>query len=114
MFENDDDLKAAFRRVEPPPGFEQRVLARLDEPRQARAKSPAGLGFAAWAGVAAMAMLSIGGINAYQQEREQQRAIAARDQLLLALQITGKTLDSVRDQLNSNTNNSGSTTAPGK
>lgn len=113
MFENDDDLKAAFRRVEPPPGFEQRVLARLGEqPRPKR--QAAGLGFAAWAGVAAMAMLSIGGItayqiSAYQQEREQQRAIAARDQLLLALQITGKTLDSVRDQLNS-----GGTTAPGK
>lgn len=108
MFENDDDLKAAFRRVEPPPGFEQRVLARLGEqPRPKR--QAAGLGFAAWAGVAAMAMLSIGGIDAYQQEREQQRAITARDQLLLALQITGKTLDSVRDQLNS-----GGTTAPGK
>lgn len=97
MFENDDDLKAAFRRVEPPPGFEQRVLARLDDQRP-RPK-PAGFGFAAWAGVAAMATLSVGGIDAYMQQRELQRAIDARDQLLLALQITGKTLDSVRDQL---------------
>ncbi|BDC51812.1 hypothetical protein F183_A41270 [Bryobacterales bacterium F-183] len=103
MFENDDDLKAAFPRVEPPPGFEQRVMARLNEP--AKVRKTATFGFAAWAGVAAMAMLSVSGINAYQQEREQQRAIAARDQLLLALQITGKTLDSVRDQLNSNNNN---------
>ncbi|MBS1834857.1 MAG: hypothetical protein JST65_19210 [Acidobacteria bacterium] len=103
MFENDDDLKAAFRRVEPPPGFEQRVMARLDEDAGSRPRikqASSGFGFAAWAGIAAMAVLSLGGISAYQQEREQQRAMAARDQLLLALQITGKTLDSVRDQIN--------------
>ncbi len=100
----EDDLKAALRPVDPPAGFEQRVLARLGDPGRGNARqhiaSPGR--FTAWAAAAGMAFASIGGIAIYRHQQEQRRGLEARDQLLLALQITGKKLDAVRNRINTN------------
>lgn len=99
----EDDLRAALRPVEPPEGFEQRVLARLDESGGNR-RGPART-FSAWAAAAGLAFASVAGIAVYNHQQQEalqrQRALDARDQLILALQITGKKLDAVRAQINS-------------
>ena len=92
MFE--DDLKLALRRVDPPVGFEGRVLARLYE-----RESPRPWRFTAWAAAAGLAFASFAGVAIYQYQ-QQRRAIEARDQLLLALRVTGQKLDAVRDRIN--------------
>jgi hypothetical protein len=96
QFEN--DLKEALRQVDPPPGFEQRVLARLARESAAAHRRPSR--FTAWAAAAGLAFASLGGVAIYQYQ-QQQRAIKARDQLLLALRITSQKLDVVRSRINS-------------
>jgi hypothetical protein len=96
MFE-DDDLKQALRRVEPPDGFDQRVLARLEPSRQHRRTAPR---FTAWVTAAGLSFASLGGIAIYQHQLEQRKGMEARDQLMLALRITGKKLDAVRSTIN--------------
>ena len=102
MFE-DDDLKQALRRVDPPAGFEHRVMARLHD-AGAGVRRPERRRLTAWVAAAAMSCASIAGIAVYHQEREerarQEKAMAARDQLIQALQITSRTLDTVREQIN--------------
>jgi hypothetical protein len=96
MFE-DDDLKHALRRVEPPPGFDQRVLARLDQPSRQRRTAPR---FTAWVTAAGLSFASLAGVAIYQHQLEQRKGMEARDQLMLALRITGKKLDVVRSTIN--------------
>ncbi len=97
----EDDLKAALRPVDPPEGFEQRVMARLNGDGSTVRRSFS----SAWkAAAAGLAFASVAGIAVYnhKQQQEQRRGLEARDQLILALQITGKKLDAVRTQINSN------------
>lgn len=106
----EDDLKAALRPVDPPEGFEQRVMARLDRDGERRGPVVQRSFSSAWkAAAAGLAFASVAGIAVYnhQQQEQQRRGLEARDQLILALQITGKKLDAVRTQINSNnpTNN---------
>jgi hypothetical protein len=97
MFE-DDDLKHALRRVEPPAGFDQRVLARLDQqPSRQRRTAPR---FTAWVTAAGLSFASLAGVAIYQHQLEQRKGMEARDQLMLALRITGKKLDAVRTTIN--------------
>jgi hypothetical protein len=94
----EDDLKAALRPVEPPEGFEQRVMARLDSGGGSMHRPVRT--FSAWAAAAGLAFASVAGIAVYNKQQEQRRGLEARDQLILALQITGKKLDAVRKQIN--------------
>ena len=95
MDQFEDDLKLALRRVDPPPGFERRVFARL-----AGASPPQQHRIAAWAVAAGLIFASFGGVAVYQQYQQQRRALEARDQLLLALRVTGQKLDEVRNHIN--------------
>lgn len=95
QFEN--DLKEALRQVDPPTGFEQRVLARLARESAASTRQPSR--FTAWATAAGFAFAALGGIAIYQHQ-QQRRAIEARDQLLLALRVTSQKLDVVRNRMN--------------
>jgi hypothetical protein len=102
----EDDLRAALRPVDPPEGFEHRVLARIEQQKSAVAVTPRR--FPAWAAAAGLAFASLAGVAVYhdRQVKERERGMAARDQLVLALQITGKKLDTVRNQINySDSNN---------
>lgn len=98
QFEN--DLKEALRRVDPPAGFEQRVLARLARESSA-SRQPSR--FTAWATAAGLAFASLGGVAIYQHQ-QQRKAEQARDQLVLALRITSQKLDIVRSRINHSSN----------
>ena len=98
MDQLEDDLKQVLQqqRMDPPPGFEQRVLARLS------GKAPVARPFTAWAVAAAFVFASFAGVAIYQQQKQERRALEARDQLLLALRVTGQKLDVVRSRINHN------------
>jgi len=91
------ELKQALGRMEAPAGFTERVMSRLEPPR--RAKMPPR--WAPWA-VAASLLVSTGGSGyLYQQRQERATAERARQQILVALQITGSKLDHVRAKIRS-------------
>jgi hypothetical protein len=91
------ELKKALRRVEPPAGFAERVLARAgqEEKKKAQPRSwfrwfeTSGL---RWAAACALcAALAASGIF-YQHEQRERQGEEARDQLMLALRITSSKL----------------------
>jgi len=98
MSQFERDLREALRRKEPPPGFAGRVIARareVDERREARA-----LWKWSWrwsAAVAVVVMLLAGG-SLYQVRRHQE-AERSKDQLLLALRLTGAKVRVVQERL---------------
>jgi len=78
MNELEQELRSVLRRVEPPPGFAARVVART--PSHSR-------GWVA-AGMAACLLLSAGGFGYRQYEGRK-----AKDELLLAIGIAGSKLN---------------------
>jgi hypothetical protein len=106
----DDQLRQVLRRKEPPPGFADRVMARLPaahpgrQPqldRRPRFMERLGRPFAwRWLAAAAACLMMVAGIDRYQDYR---RGLQAREQLLLALRITEQKLavvESKVDELN--------------
>jgi len=85
----DNELKAAMRRKEPPPGFTERVLAAIDRDGVA-ARPPR----RRWRAVAAAALLLaiVGGGEAV-------RIVRAKQQMLAALHITGAKLHGARNHI---------------
>ncbi len=86
----EDELRNALRPVEPPAGFAGRVLARVD----ARRKRPR----FHWAAAIAALLLLTAGLG-YQQHVERQRAMKAKEQLMLGLRIAGGQLRDIRSQI---------------
>jgi hypothetical protein len=84
----EDELKLAFRRKQPPPGFRERVLAATRRPRHA------------YRSIAAAVLLTaiLGGTSAHyiEQRREGERA---KEQVLEALRITSHTLRDTREHI---------------
>lgn len=96
----DDELRRALAREPAPPGFAGEVLARSRSPRPRILpfwKRPVTLAVAA---VLALAAVVPSAVHEY---RRRQRAIEARDQLLLALSITRVQLEQVRTKIQRNT-----------
>lgn len=97
-----DDLekavKAAFGREPAPPGFTERVLARVRPARRSRPswwRVPA----VRWAAAAALlAAFVAGGVAGY-QSWQRARGERARQQVILALRITGSRLHAVQAQI---------------
>ena len=100
MDQFEDDLKQALRRVDPPEGFERRLFARLSAAVPPPPARPREHRVAAWAVAAGLIFASFGGVTVYRQYQQQRRALDARDQLLLALRVTGQKLDNVRNHIN--------------
>lgn len=100
-FEN--ELREQLRARSAPPGFADRVMVRVEQPRR-----PARQGFFlfrplwGWGAVAALLALTVfGGV-----EHDRQQRIAgehARQQVLLALRITGTTFRQVQAKVNDTT-----------
>lgn len=81
------ELKNALRRVPAPEGFAERVLARVKEPHR-EPRRPW------WRAVAATFLLAaiLGGWGAHQMLERRREGERAREQVLLALRITGEKL----------------------
>ncbi len=93
----EQQLREAFRRVEPPPGLERKILLRI-QPRQPR-RLPS------WFAVAASLVLVVGGslgVMRWQEHQQRQReAERVRQQLALTLEITSRTLAKADQRLKS-------------
>lgn len=88
----DARLRRALMPVDPPEGFAQRVRARIE--REAR-PAPAAWGrFGRFTAVAATVLAVLAGPLAWREYEARREALAARAQVLLALQIASRQLDS--------------------
>jgi len=99
MTYTDDGLRNALRRVEPPAGFTDRVMARArrgNAPLSGPAWSAAGGSIARWAAAAVLAVAVTGGVWYRAELRRQAEGEAARRQVLLSLRIAGAKLQHVQ------------------
>ena len=89
MTDFERELREGLRRVEAPPGFRERVMARAGE----RAASRAGrTGW--WRGIAAAFLLGalFGGWLMHQERVDRREAMVTRQQFDEAMRITGRSL----------------------
>ncbi len=87
----EDELRTALRREQPSAGFAGRVLARAAQPRRSFwdfFHLPA----FRWAVAGALALIMVVAGLEYRREQERARGEAAKQQLMLALRITGSKL----------------------
>ena len=98
MSQFERDLREALRRKEPPPGFAGRVIARAREVDQQRAARSWWKWSWRWSMAAAMMVILFAGGTLY-QERRRQEAERSKDQLLLALRVTGAKVRVVQERL---------------
>jgi hypothetical protein len=99
MTQFERDLHQSLQRRNPPPGFAERVLARtsdIDAHGRARAFAPFTW---RWAAATAMIALVIAGAAFYREHLRETAAEQSKEQLLLALQITGSRLRVVQEKL---------------
>lgn len=93
----EQQLRGAFRRVEPPPGLEQRILLRV-RPQRAQ-PSPR------WLAAAAVAVLVTGGSVGFLRWRQDRlrakEAERVRQQLALTLDVTARVLARADQRLKS-------------
>lgn len=89
----DARLRRALAPVDPPEGFAQRVRARVArETRVTRSASSVRL--ARWMMLAATVLAVLGGPLVWREYESRREALAARAQVLLALQIASRELNS--------------------
>ena len=86
------DLRESMHRRQPPPDFAERVLAKA---RQSESRWTPG----AWLAAAALIVLMIGGGAFLQIQHERAESAKAKEQLMVALRITGTKLRDVQERL---------------
>jgi anti-sigma factor RsiW len=93
------ELREALATRAAPDGFSRKVMARIDTRRKS---SPAWWPTWRWAAAAAVFAIAILALAASQWQRQREQRIAgerAREQVILALRITGSTLDAVQQKV---------------
>lgn len=101
----EDNLKQALKRVDPPADFADRVLvhaAQAERETQAQRKPWAGffgIGALRWAAACAICVLLALSGTLYERDMQRRRGEAAKDQLMLALRITGSKLQIAQQSL---------------
>jgi len=94
----EEELKRALAEVEPPEGLAGRVLARVAERERGRRARAGWLGLAAapgwrWAFAAVLCVALVAGGIFYQRARTRAEGERAKEQLMLALEITASKLE---------------------
>ena len=88
------DLRESLRRRDPPGDFAAKVLARTRETESRSVFSWR------WLAVAALVLVMIGGTLFIQEQQRQVENERAKEQLMVALRITGTKVKEVQDRLN--------------
>lgn len=93
----EQELKQALRRTEPPAGFTNRVMARIESRRPAPSYSSP----SRWLTLALAASVMVATFGGLWYREEQQRAQAenAKEQILLAMQITARQINHVQQKV---------------
>ena len=98
MKDFEQELKRALRRCDPPESFRERVLARVaaeqQQPISSRAVSIRHRPMLRWVAVAAIVLFGAGKLSyrAHEHRLEEASGRAAKQQVMLALRITGSKL----------------------
>lgn len=106
----EDELKRALQRVEPPAGFAERVLlraARAEDKKPMRSRrwlrlfglGLAGTGGLRWAAACALCVVLAASGVIYERDMRRRRGEEAKDQVMLALRITGSKLQIAEQSL---------------
>ena len=102
--EMDDELRRALRREQPPAGFAERVLQRAEAGGDPASSWWSGLmhapAFRFVATAALVIILAAGTLEYRHHERERQAGEAAKQQLMLALRVTGSKLQYAQQKVN--------------
>ena len=85
----ENDFRAALSREPAPDWFAERVMARV---REQKPQPKPGHGWLRWAAVVAMLVVVVAGVRFDQVRRERLAGEQAKEQLMLALQVTGSKL----------------------
>jgi hypothetical protein len=85
------ELREAFQRREPPPGFADRVMARI--PHQMPQPKPRPVWRREWMALAAAACLAVVGGGAYEQHKRQVEGEKAKQELIYALTVATQSLE---------------------
>jgi hypothetical protein len=94
----EDELRNAMRREDAPPGFAARVMARIDAAPARRHVFH--LPAFRWAAAAVAAMLLLAaGIGYERQRTARMEGERAKEQVMLALRITGSKLQFVKEKI---------------
>ena len=93
----DDELRAALGRREPPAGFAARVVARAaaDAGRRRWWSVPR----LRWAAALAACLVLAGGVEMERERRIRRQGELAKQQVMLALRITGNKLQFVKEKI---------------
>ena len=89
----EDQIREAVRRPEVPTGFANRVLAKVPEAYPAQGIRPVWRRVAVWAAAVVVVAGSVTGWQVERAREERARGEKAREQVMLALRITGKKLN---------------------
>jgi hypothetical protein len=92
MSQFERDLRESLRHRKPPSGFAEKVLARSRESESRHKARP-------WMVAAAAVVLMIGGATFVEQQRQQAENEKAKEQLMVALRITGTKLRTVQERI---------------
>ncbi|MBI5282684.1 MAG: hypothetical protein HY858_13450 [Candidatus Solibacter usitatus] len=95
----EQELKRALGRQQPPAGFAQRVMARVERRRPSPASYRIGPRWAQWAVAASLIVASATGTSWYRQRQERARAEEARQQILLAMRVTAEKIGHVQQTI---------------
>jgi len=102
----EDDLKMALRRTEPPDGFANRVLARVNGPASAEPSWWQHLTVLArpprlqWVALSLMVSFMIPAAGVYRKERQARaEGERAKEQLVFAMRVTGNKLHRVHQKV---------------
>jgi hypothetical protein len=88
-------LRDALSRREPSPGFTGRVMARIPDRQRAWWRLP-GL---RWVPAVAMPLVIVVFVGFVQEHREQQRREEAKQQLMLAMEVTARSIQTTKVKL---------------
>ena len=91
----EDELRLALKRVEPPSGFEDRVMARV--PSRQKAWLPRN-----WMAAAAAVLVAVLGAGSWEYQRAREQRIAAEQakaELIFALELTSSKLQATRSKV---------------
>lgn len=95
----EDELKIALRREDPPAGFVDRVLAQAaDQPEPSRGRW-FGMPWLRLALAASVCFVAVIGARFDNERRQRVHGEAAKEQLMLALRVTGGKLHAVNEKV---------------
>jgi hypothetical protein len=89
------ELREAFERREPPPGFADRVMARIPHQMPQQKRPP--VWRREWVALAAAACFAIVGGGAYEQHNRQVEGEKAKRELIYALTVATQSLEFTKD-----------------